>query len=239
MSKQLKLKFKKILKKADFTHADLEYHKELIPEAKILFFEKISAIINSLSDEDRARITQATAERQKLFEQDLEKRRAQQYDEETMSSAVETFSDAAPQVGEEEQSSQQEIEKSKVSELKKIFHRIAELTHPDKLGISGCSDVECQRLEKIFKRARGAHDENNWYILYSIALDLGIDLDSPTQKNIDWVEEDIRDTLASISQISALIVWIWYTGDEGAKDYALKNYFQQTYGLELVGDSID
>ena len=33
MSKQLKFKFKKTLKKAEFVHADLEYHQELSQEA--------------------------------------------------------------------------------------------------------------------------------------------------------------------------------------------------------------
>jgi len=39
MPKQLRLKFKKILKQAEFVHADLEYHEQLVPEAKQLFFD--------------------------------------------------------------------------------------------------------------------------------------------------------------------------------------------------------
>jgi hypothetical protein len=41
MSKQLKLKFKKTLKKAEFVHAGLEYHQQLISEAKSLFGDEI------------------------------------------------------------------------------------------------------------------------------------------------------------------------------------------------------
>ena len=39
MSKRTKLKFKKMLKKAEFVHADLEYHEELMVDAKVEFNE--------------------------------------------------------------------------------------------------------------------------------------------------------------------------------------------------------
>ena len=45
MSKQLKLKFKKILKKAYFMNADLEYHQEMSSEAKNLFNEEVQSLI--------------------------------------------------------------------------------------------------------------------------------------------------------------------------------------------------
>ena len=53
MSKQLKLKFKKTLKKAEFVHADLEYHQQLIFEAKSLFTDEIRRLLGLLSDEQR------------------------------------------------------------------------------------------------------------------------------------------------------------------------------------------
>ena len=58
MSKQLKLKFKKILKKAEFVNADLEYHQELSTEAKKLFAEAVRSLINQLSTEEQAALNQ-------------------------------------------------------------------------------------------------------------------------------------------------------------------------------------
>ena len=49
MSKRTKLKFKKMLKKAEFVHADLEYHEELITDAKVEFNEAFLDRINSWS----------------------------------------------------------------------------------------------------------------------------------------------------------------------------------------------
>ena len=52
MSKQVKLKFKKLIKQADFIHADLEYHDELAVDARNLFREAVEQSIKDLSDED-------------------------------------------------------------------------------------------------------------------------------------------------------------------------------------------
>ena len=233
MSKQLKLKFKKILKKADFTHADLEYHQELVPEAKQQFSETISIIIENLSEEDKTRIRSANIERQKKFEKELDARRKAPTHQDDLTEDAEeedTNSITEPDTDDEEV-----LEKNhKKSELKKVFHRIAELTHPDKVGVSGFSDIECLRLEKIFKRARQAYEDENWYILYTIAVDLAIELPIPTQENIKWTEDDIVNTLTKISEIAGSLVWVWYTGDDAAKFHALKCYFQQNYGLDLI-----
>ena len=56
MSKQVKLKFKKMLKKAEFVHADLEYHEELLPDAKQDFFAAAQEILSSLPSEIQEKI---------------------------------------------------------------------------------------------------------------------------------------------------------------------------------------
>ena len=50
MSKQVKLKFKKLLKNAEFVYADLEYHEELLPDAKQGFFEAAQKVLDTLPD---------------------------------------------------------------------------------------------------------------------------------------------------------------------------------------------
>ncbi len=46
MSKRIALKFKKMLKKAEFVHADLEYHEELFGDAKIEFNEEFLNVVS-------------------------------------------------------------------------------------------------------------------------------------------------------------------------------------------------
>ena len=62
MSKQIKLKFKKMLKKAEFVHADLEYHEELFEDAKAEFTQAFAEIVGSLSAEDKLEFDRLSAE---------------------------------------------------------------------------------------------------------------------------------------------------------------------------------
>ena len=81
-------------------------------------------------------------------------------------------------------------------------------------------------------RAREAHDNENWYILYSIAIQLGLEIEEPTAEEIDWIEEDIKKTLAAIAAIASLSAWNWYVGDEIIKKQVLQYYFLQAYNFE-------
>ena len=53
MSKRIQLKFKKMLKKAEFVHADLEYHEELVFEAKADFNEAFLVRVSDMPRRER------------------------------------------------------------------------------------------------------------------------------------------------------------------------------------------
>ena len=79
MSKQLKLKFKKTLKKAEFVHADLEYHQELFAEAKVEFNEEVTRLLKELPPEEQARL-QAIVDRK--ISEEIAQRMGAQVEEE-------------------------------------------------------------------------------------------------------------------------------------------------------------
>lgn len=242
MSKQLKFKFKKTLKKAEFVHADLEYHQELVPEAKRLFSEAVQKMVAKLSAEDQQLLHQE-AEKRRLLKAEALELKAQrtksipQLEEAIQDSVAESDCKALTTTNftPEEPDPEEQKEKTKSTELKKLFYRIAEETHPDKVRASGFSDKEVLRLERKFKKALQAYEDNNWYILYSIAGELDIKVADPTQEQIDWLEDDIRNTFGGIAQVSNLVAWIWYIGDDIKKRLALKDYFQQAYGFNYPG----
>jgi hypothetical protein len=168
MSKQLKYKLKKTLKNAEFVHADLEYHEELFAEAKIDFNEEVTRLLKKLPPEEQARL-QAIVDR-KISEEIAQRMGAQAEEEEeaeedpkvTESNCMDLVTtDIEPESREGDEKA--DLEKSKLSELKRLFRKIAELTHPDKLAASSFSEQERARLEKVFKRALGAYNDNNWY----------------------------------------------------------------------------
>jgi hypothetical protein len=236
MSKQLKLRFKKLIKKAEFVSADLEYHEELAVDAKRLFREAINKERESFSTEEKEKLNKLISERERLQQERFKeylKNRAQEQkedEEDNVAGLPENHPDVELLPQDDDIPPAPVEEKS--LELKKIFHKIAAATHPDKTSARGLVKEEAQRLEKIFKRARAAHDEGNWYILYCIAADLNIVIDNISDDHLDWVEEDIRSTLAKIARVANLVAWSWYTGSEPIKILAIKNYFFQLYGYD-------
>lgn len=238
MSKQLKFKFKKTLKKAEFVHADLEYHQELISEAKRMFSEEIKNFIDKLSPEEQLKLKQ---ESDKWYASQINMHQAttakndklKQIEEEVTKFINKSGSTSliTTTIATEDEPDIEDPDQIKSIELKKLFRKIAEQTHPDKAQANGFSDKEVNRQERIFKKALQAYNDNNWYILYSIALDLNIKIDAVTEDSINWVEDDIRNTIGAIAKIGNLISWVWYIGDEPTKKHALRDYFQQMYNF--------
>jgi hypothetical protein len=227
MSKQLKYKLKKTLKNAEFVHADLEYHEELSIDAIKGFQDEVARLLAELSEEDRQRLLERLNQAAPPSPND-ENQEAQSAEE----APGPNCTDLIPTDIEEEPTEEAPPKPNKAMELKKLFHRIAELTHPDKATGSGFSENEVLRLGRIFIRAKQAYDAGNWYMLYSIAIDLGLTIDELSDEQVEWIEEDIKKTLAKIAKISNLTAWHWYVGDEEAKKLALKFYFLQGYGYD-------
>lgn len=238
MSKQLKYKLKKTLKKAEFVHADLEYHQELISEAKNLFMNEVIRLRGLLSPEDQKNIADnINLRKDKIAEaiiaKQQEEEKLKQIEEEITEFVNESScTDLVTTDIEPEASEKEEADTSKSDELKKLFRKIASETHPDKVAANGFSDKEINKREKIFKRALRAYNDNNLYVLYSIATELDIDIGSISEEYINWIEEDIRNTMGEIAIISNQIAWVWYIGDKKRKFLALRQYFKEACGFK-------
>ena len=206
---KLKKKFQKLLKNAEFVQADVIYHEELLPDAKQEFFAAAQEILNNLPDDVKKQFTDQR--NQKIIDDTLSNQETKEQEKESETEESElTPSD-------------------KENQIKKLYRKIAGETHPDKSTARGLDAGASKIAETIFKKAKEAYKEKNWYILYSLALDLGLDVPNPSKEHLEWLEDDIRNGQGKVSHMSQLIVWVWYTGDEEAKKFALRNYFEQVY----------
>ncbi len=243
MSKRIQLKFKKMLKKAEFVHADLEYHEELVFEAKADFNEAFQDRIDNMSRRERKYWTRnlhtLNDERAKQLLQQAEEEKQKRIDAETDEDQTgvvknkEVLMDAG--TGEEFYLNPDEVDTpddDKSGVIKKLYRKIASETHPDKLVASGFSQREVERKEQIFMKAKEAYERENWYMIYSIAIDLGISPGDIDEKHIDWIEEDVKLTMGRISRIGQLFVWVWYTSTDEQKEKVMDQYFKQVYKWE-------
>ena len=214
MSKQIKLKFQKLLKNAEFVQADVSYHKELLPDAKQEFFAAAQEILSNLPADVQKQF--ADKRDQKIIDDTLSKQEASEDEE-----GEQITEEPVPPPSDKE------------NQVKKLYRKIAAETHPDKCTARGLDVVASKIAETIFKKAKEAYKEKNWYLLYSLALDLGLDVPDPSEEHIEWLKDDIESGEGKVSHISQLIVWVWFTGDEESKKFALRNYFEQVYGYAL------
>jgi|ETNvirenome_6_85_1030632.scaffolds.fasta_scaffold33235_2 hypothetical protein len=241
MSKQIKLKFKKMLKKAEFVHADLEYHTELFEDAKVEFNKAFSEIVQSLSGEEAIEFGKLKDELMQKRIADLEKRLNEAEEAQSADLPVEDpknensellVTEEFPEGIELNVDLNEDVSTEKASEMKKLFYKIASLTHPDKLASSNLSKEEILRSEQTFKKAKDAYENGNWYILYSIALELDVPDVEAGERHIEWMENDIRHTMGRIAHLAQLAAWAWYTRDEQGKISLMKGYFKQVYNFD-------
>jgi len=226
---KLKFKYRRTFKEAEFAHADLEYHHEVVIDAKEEFRSEIGRLFDRLSPEVRNSLVNHREPQPKSRPEPAPMEGE---------SADGSVPDLAPGLTPEEYEEQQEAQASHKSrsaesdELKKVFRQIASKTHPDKLATSKLSAREKTLRLKMFKKAKEAFNNQDWYTLHQIAIDLGISVPDPSEEQIEWLERDIKAVRGEISQLKNLTAWHWYQGDEDAKIAALRHYFKCTYNFD-------
>jgi len=224
MSKQVDLKFKKLLKNAEFVHADLEYHEQLLPEAKHEFFKTVNEIYQQLSPEDQKKIDNSRARK---LQEALEEQNKQIEEKEETEPAETTETEEPKESPEEDEGP------VKAKAVKLLYRRIASQTHPDKSEAAKLSSKYADRRVAQFKRAQKAYKDKNWFVLYQIAMEMGIPVPTPSKETLKWIEEDIKVTEDSIGDIASLVVWVFYSGGDFDKQTAIRSYFQQAFDFEL------
>tara|TARA_B100000745_G_scaffold299712_1_gene251183 strand:- start:520 stop:1212 length:693 start_codon:yes stop_codon:yes gene_type:complete len=226
MPTELELKYKKTTKEADYVQADLEYHQEVFKIAISDFNQSINKYLNKLSDEDKQNL-------QALMSAPKKKKEVLEINEGPGDGDSTTLI-----VNEhgmvEELEKEKDVDETPIreKELKKLFHRIAEHTHPDKSAASGLIAGEVSRRTKLFKKAKTAFETGNWFLLSSMAADLDLPLPEVSEDHLGWLKQDIIRTNKEIAKIANLTAWHWYHGDEEGKRRAIKHYFLQMFKFD-------
>lgn len=115
--------------------------------------------------------------------------------------------------------------KTQRQELKKIYKEIAKQIHPDKFALRS---KEVQEEKKaLFQKAYEHYEDENLVALERIAIDLGIQIDPPSEGHIGIVEEQIAKTSSQLKGIASRIGWGYgELKDESAKASMMKRYFE-------------
>ena len=103
-----------------------------------------------------------------------------------------------------------ELDKKSVSkEVKSLYRKVVAITHPDKL--IKLSEQERSHREAIFLKASEAAQEDNLFALQQVALDLGIPLEKPTEKQLQIFEKEANGVRAKTNDMRQTYAWKWHS----------------------------
>lgn len=122
-----------------------------------------------------------------------------------------------------------DIEKKSIpEEFKKIYRKIMLIVHPDKL-IGMDNLLEKDRLEKLAISATSAADSENWYLLTSIAVELGISLEDVPDKYVSGVNKSCSNMQKKINSIKSSYVICWKDASDKRRDKLIDQYIELTF----------
>ena len=114
--------------------------------------------------------------------------------------------------------------KVKTGETKKIYRKIVEATHPDKVGNDS--------LEEVFKQAVNAHKSGDIFTLYNIADDLGIQIPETSESKILLMEKKNKDLSETVKEKKKSFGWLWYHAESEEEREKLKKSFYHFHGIK-------
>ena len=134
----------------------------------------------------------------------------------------------------QEQKSEQNksAEKRADPEVKRLFKKVAALTHPDKL--SGLSEYEKKRKQDLFKKAMLALESNDLVSLADVAIELDLEAPDLSKERLKETENKIIAIKKELHHIESTYVWRWFfCEDKEDKDKILTELFGIMYANHI------
>ena len=113
-------------------------------------------------------------------------------------------------------------------DVKNVFKKIAQKTHPDKLIKEDTSSSTYKEKVDMYKEALGSVENKDWSRVIEIAMELGIDVSDVKNDDSDYLHESIKALTEKIKELKSTYAWVWYHTED--KDQA-KQMILQSLGL--------
>ena len=113
-------------------------------------------------------------------------------------------------------------------ELKKLFRKIAEVTHPDKLA--HMKEEEQEFRDGLFEKAKKACEELNWHELSVLAQTLKLSIPTLTESHIKMLECNSALLTKKIEALKCTYAWQWYQ----CHDPEERNKFMHAYVQDMM-----
>lgn len=133
----------------------------------------------------------------------------------------------------EDQLSNRELEPAKKKKIpqifRKIYKKIAALTHPDRNLILNPESDEYKLKNKLYIKATTALEESDYETLLDVMTELEIELPEVNDDIINALVSKAKKLAQKISSIQSNPIWIWGQATKENKDIILQKIFEQRY----------
>ena len=100
-------------------------------------------------------------------------------------------------------------------EVKNLHKKIAAMTHPDKLRSLSATDQKHRK--EIFMKATSFAEKDNLFALQQIALELGIEIEEPTEEKLEILHKESEALRNKINNYKQTYAWAWFHEESPAK----------------------
>ena len=109
--------------------------------------------------------------------------------------------------------------KVKNKDLKKLYRKIAEKTHPDKIGDNKYSDD--------FSQAASAYSEGNLAKMLELAGNLNIEILELSKESVELLEKNVNSLSKEVDKIKTTYAWKWHNREsDNVKENVVKSIFK-------------
>jgi hypothetical protein len=108
-------------------------------------------------------------------------------------------------------------------DLKKLYRKIIEITHPDK----------AEDKEDIFREATKFYKEENLAKLLEIAFELRIKINELSDESLEMVQENIEDLEIKVGSLKKSTAWAWHNCDSGEDKDILAQMILSYKGIKI------
>ena len=109
--------------------------------------------------------------------------------------------------------------------MKGLYRKIMLKAHPDKLH--GVEDSCVKNFySKICSKAMEAMESDNWHLLFSAAMDLGIEDIDITDDHINMLQQNSKAMEEKIINTKKTLPWVWFNGNQKVKKACIEQYLR-------------
>jgi len=127
----------------------------------------------------------------------------------------------------EDNNDKSELNNLITDDVKKLYRQIVTLTHPDKLKTEDLTQIE--ESTELFNKATTAYNDGDLIELLKIANILKINDFEINESHLDLLKNRLKKLQTYVDSQKNSPIYAWYTGDDQAKNFILKNFMQNRY----------